>query len=360
MRAQRDEACYIRCVAGYITPEQFALEAQSLLGDFVRQSGCILYSSATTLRPGAVYLIGLNPGLDPDGLDDPDIQAHIKNLPSKASNSYIDAEWDRGRPGQDKFQRRVVWLLQSLGYNPREVCASNLIFRRSSGEADCGYPETAHRCWPVHRLILRTVRPRLILCLGNRPYEYLVQQADSVATGESFPSGHGDWTCQALRLCIEGQPTTVVRLPHFSRYDIIGKRAVIEWIAKLSLSASAASLPKPLRGSEPQVPRVSSPLVPPRVQGDQFAISWDGETGYIVLTGVPFSAGGARGRAWATLPGRNGVPVRDWIPLAKRVGNSGCGKGDLKLLCDRRAVVIVDRSGLQIHPPTSTPKYWKR
>ena len=146
MRAQPDEARYIRCVAGYITPEPFALEAQSLLGDFVRQSGCILYSSATTLRPGAVYLIGLNPGVDPDGLDDPDIQAHIKNLPSKGSNSYIDAEWDRGRPGQDKFQRRVVWLLQSLGYNPREVCASNLIFRRSSGEADCGYPETAHRC----------------------------------------------------------------------------------------------------------------------------------------------------------------------------------------------------------------------
>ena len=89
--------------------EQFVADAKADLGDFVRESGLVLSSSPKTLKPGVAYLVGINPGADPDGLDDPDIEAHLDKLASTYMNRYLDGEWDRGRIGQDKFQLRVVW-----------------------------------------------------------------------------------------------------------------------------------------------------------------------------------------------------------------------------------------------------------
>ena len=82
-----------------ITIEDYVAGAKADLGDFVRESGVVLYSSPKTLKPGEVYLLGLNPGPASD-CDDRDIEAHLNKLPSTDINSYLDAEWDRGKPGR--------------------------------------------------------------------------------------------------------------------------------------------------------------------------------------------------------------------------------------------------------------------
>jgi hypothetical protein len=350
--------------------EQFIVDAKADLGDFVRESGVVLYSSPKTLKPGDAYLLGVNPGADPDGLDDANIEAHLEKLRSTDINRYLDGEWDRGRIGQDKFQRRVVWLLRNLGYDPREVCASNLIFSRSHQQKGSGYPATADRCWPVHERILRLVQPRLIICVGNLPFGYIMKHSRSEGLMEKLPSGHGSWRCQGARVHIEDRLVDVVSVPHLNRYKIIDKGDVADWIRwKLAPrpQVETDTLPKGNRVLNtvktqsvvaPVAPRSAGPT--PKVE-QEYQVPWDGIAGYILLTGAPFSARGARGRAWDTLRTRNGFPVRDWIPIAKKVGNAGCGRGDLEILCmERRATVIVDSSGRQVYPPTDAPRYHKR
>jgi hypothetical protein len=337
--------------------EEFIAGVKEDLGDFVHESGVVLYSSPRTLKPGEAYLLGINPGSDPDALDDPDIGAHLNGLPATDKNSYLDAEWDRGRPGQDKFQRRVVWLLWGLGLDPREVCSSNLIFKRSSGQNDSGYPETAHRCWPVHQRILRAVQPKLIICLGNVPFEYICSRGRHEGAPDEFPSGHGSWRCRALRVQLEGRPVEVVSLPHFSHYDVIGKNQVVEWIrtrwsaatrGDLSACSNAANGSSSVEMSiKPQTDSANANQTTTYARKST-QIPLDG---FIVLTGKEFSANGARGRAWNTLHNNGGIRVRDWIPIAKKAGNPGCGIGDLIILCnERRACVIVDSTGKQIYP----------
>jgi len=89
----------------------------------------------------------------------------------------------------------------------------------------------AKRCWPVHEAIMKVVSPRLIIAFGNSdvsPYAYL----HNMLGGEQdyFPSGHGNWAVKGFSASINDSPAYVIGLPHLSRYNIIGKGAVIEWI----------------------------------------------------------------------------------------------------------------------------------
>ena len=312
--------------------EQFIADAKVDLGDFVRQSGLVLYSSPKTLKPGDVYLLGLNPGLDRAGSDGPDIEDHLDKLGSTDTNSYLDGEWLHGRRGLHIFQLRVVWLLGNLGFDPRDVCASNLIFRRSRGEGDCGYPEAANRCWPVHRRILRIVQPKLVICLGNLPFKYVISRAGHNGSPKEFAGGHGNWQCRAAHVQIEGRQTDVVRIPHLRRYNIIGKTTVVEWIKKklVVLTVASRDVALPQTPSAPVPPPRSfpvppTPAAPTSKVEDYYHVPWNHSDGYIILTGKPFSAKGARGAAWETLRTRNGISVESWTPIAKKAGNAGCG-----------------------------------
>ena len=87
-----------------------------------------IYSSHNTLSPGDIYLLGLNPG----GKGYISIDKHLNDLLTKGTNSYLDEEWENGiskwSKGDAPLQKRVIYLIESLGYNVRDVCASNLIF----------------------------------------------------------------------------------------------------------------------------------------------------------------------------------------------------------------------------------------
>ena len=155
---------------------KFVALAESQLESVLDRSGNILYSSVDTLRPGSVYLLGLNPGGDARRLSWQTLRRMLKELPSKTKNEYLDVSWQGRPPGQSKLQRRVAELATMIGVDLRRVCAANLIFVRSKDARSCGYPELAEVCWPVHQAILQAVRPKLVVCYGNSsesPYAFL-------------------------------------------------------------------------------------------------------------------------------------------------------------------------------------------
>lgn len=130
----------------------FVAVARQDLRSVLSRSGNILYSGAETLCPGPVYLLGLNPGGDPDDAvhREQTIGSTLDRLPSKRENEYLDVSWrERGirRPaGQAKLQRRVRRLAEMIGLDLRNVCATNLIFVRSTSASSSDYSALAPVC----------------------------------------------------------------------------------------------------------------------------------------------------------------------------------------------------------------------
>ena len=194
--------------------------------------GKVLYSSINTLKKGPVYLLGYNPGGDP-AKESMTLAEHVSQSPPDW-NEYVDAEWmPRGircPAGQALLQRRVRWLLEQLGLQTREVCASNLIFGRSKSQADLSNEQMlADCCWPIHEWIMEQVQPRMILCIGGSKIpDYMIRKGRSRFI-EECPSEHGDWMCQA----IQWNEAQLISIPHLSRYSIDAHPDVVNWIRNL-------------------------------------------------------------------------------------------------------------------------------
>jgi len=205
----------------------FIETAQHDLAPILDRSGNILYSAADTLRPGSIYLLGLNPGGDPTKHQT--VRQTLDALASKVTNAYLDERWERHyHPGHAPLQRRIQWLAHEMGLDLRKVCATNLIFVRSKDGARSGYPSLADVCWPIHLAILELVQPKLIIAFGNSsvsPYAYLRRRLNG-SPEKTFPSGHGSWLCRVFR----SAETRVVGLPHLSRYAVHKHPEVGIWL----------------------------------------------------------------------------------------------------------------------------------
>jgi hypothetical protein len=214
-----------------------AFVRQQLDASLLQMSGEVLYSGAATLTKGEVYLLGHNPGGDPNNPRFPTVGGSLDALPARTVNGYTGTVWNgQTVPGAHPLQLRVVWLLSTLGLNPQDVAASNLIFMRSRDAASSQYDRFAELCWPVHDWILNVVRPRLVIVYGNSdrsPYGFLARKfagMDSATDPQTCWSGHGDWACRSF--LVRGR-FRVVGLPHLSRYKVSAHPKVGEWIKSL-------------------------------------------------------------------------------------------------------------------------------
>ena len=73
--------------------------ARQQLAPILDRSGNILYSAARTLRPGPIYLLGLNPGGDPTKHET--VRHTLEALTARVENAFLDERWERQkRPGQ--------------------------------------------------------------------------------------------------------------------------------------------------------------------------------------------------------------------------------------------------------------------
>ncbi len=214
-----------------LTKQDIPRIATEALQHHLDKPGGILYSSHETIRPGSVYFLGLNPG----GCGGPKLSERIENLLSQEGNVYLDEAWQNEaalyESGQAPLQKRAVWLLENIDFEPRNVLSSNLIFIQSKDESGVSFLQDANDCWPVHEALLSIVRPRLILAYGNSkfsPYSYI----HSIYGGQQCyaPSGHGNWSLKGFNAKIAGSDVFVAGIPHLSRYDPIGKQQVLNWI----------------------------------------------------------------------------------------------------------------------------------
>jgi len=206
--------------------------ARKVLYEVLGESGSILYSSHETLIAGDVYVLGFNPGGDGGN----PVELSIDSMLTNTTNAYLDESWKNHNGTWDNgaapLQKRIQWLLEGIGLNPRNVCASNLIFLQSRAAQGINY-SLAEKCWPVHEAILNIVKPKLIIAFGNSsvsPYGYLHSMLGGKE--ERFPSGHGNWSVKGFTCQINDRAVYVAGLPHLSRYSPIGKNKVIEWLSK--------------------------------------------------------------------------------------------------------------------------------
>lgn len=207
------------------------------------QPGRLLYSGIGTLSPGKVYMLGYNPGGDPEAENDSP-KAHLAKLASLRPdwNEYLDGVWYPGGracpAGGAPLQRRVQTLLGGIGLPTRSVLASNLIFVRSKDQARLAdAPRLAEQCWAVHRLLLEQTEPQSILSIGgSKVFDFIAGRSTSRSSVEQHSAGHGDWKCQATRVAIVGRTFNLVSLPHLSRYAVDRYPNVIAWVrAKLAV-----------------------------------------------------------------------------------------------------------------------------
>ena len=92
--------------------QQIADFARQQLKSILHRSGRVLYSSAATLSPGTVYLLGLNPGGDPANPVFGTISDSLTQLPTRTENAFLDEAWlDKNGTPKQTIQPRTVYLL---------------------------------------------------------------------------------------------------------------------------------------------------------------------------------------------------------------------------------------------------------
>ena len=219
--------------------DDFISEASSHLLPIMEQRGGILYSPFSTITPGKFYILGLNPGGASKSGDT--VAQCLDGLQRYNDNAYLDENWSSESRhysrGGHPLQRHLLLLMRELGEDLRRVCAANLIFTRSPNQYGADYPERAHLCWPVHKMILNIVRPDVIIAFGNgviSPYGFLAlkhhETLGSWPTEATRPAEYRTWHCKAFQVRMDDHNVLVLGLPHLSRYTTEGRPAVVNWI----------------------------------------------------------------------------------------------------------------------------------
>ena len=212
----------IECVKAYQE------KAQELFEDKLDSYGQFIYSASTSLcKPGDIVIFGLNPGQNPAvaplHVSNVTLRVAIRNLATQNESLIDTQEWLRanGTPyehGQAPFQQRTRWLLEYLR-QPNAV-VTNLIFFQTANAAELRpIRDKAQRCWPLHELMLRRTKPRLVIAYGNHAGDFLRLKFGANEDIQSTCSGHGLWRIRLSNGRWEGEPISIVQLPHISRYE---------------------------------------------------------------------------------------------------------------------------------------------
>jgi hypothetical protein len=209
-------------------------EAERALGPLAERDGRVLYSSINTLRPGKLYLLGLNPG---DGLDRyHHIGGSLRDMPNHASNTYLDDDWGRGIGGHHT-QQRVCFVLRALAHDPREVFATNLVFARSKSWTN-EQAALVPICLRVHRMFLSIIQPRIVLTFGREAFQALLRASDQKSVPTSFdtgvPNGRANFSCYSNEVVLFGQKLRVICLPHLSKFKIDAQPKTLNWLREMA------------------------------------------------------------------------------------------------------------------------------
>lgn len=188
--------------------------------------GAVLYSAAATLKPGPVYLLGLNPG----GAERSTLADSLANS-RKGHNSYLDEQWapaGRLQPkGKATLQRRVQHLCAALGLDTRNVPASNLVFTRSTRTGThLNFNAALPLCLPVHEVFVKAIQPRFVMTFGSMDN---FRGAVQVIECESRSAEHGTWKAHRGRAVVVDREVAFGNIPHMSLWASDKRPEVLRW-----------------------------------------------------------------------------------------------------------------------------------
>lgn len=154
-------------------------------------SGSVFYSGRSAFSaPSPLYLLGLNPGGSPIEQAEQTLRWHTDRVQSKYPkgwSAYRDESWKGHAPGTFGMQPRVLHLMAQLGLDPGDTPSSNLVFKRTSGEADLtDFEELAATCWPFHEQVIERLGIRLVVCFGQKAGGFVRRQLNCAPTGTVF------------------------------------------------------------------------------------------------------------------------------------------------------------------------------
>lgn len=207
--------------------------------------GAVLLSGAVTLKPSPVYVMGLNPGGDPDQIT----RSIIDSItPPDGTSAYTHECWQPrcmepqpcrhmmadGRTRPDalvRHQRNMIALAAALQSEPARLFSANAIFARSSRrstlrqQTGLDLAEWWQACWPVHQAFLSIVRPRMIVTLGygerSSAFGLLRAKAGSPAPSKVIQENQrGGWLFSGQYRLDGGEslPVSVIGVPHPSYF----------------------------------------------------------------------------------------------------------------------------------------------
>jgi hypothetical protein len=136
--------------------------------------GRVFYSGRDAFSrsgPVPLYVLGLNPGGDPQAPTSETIEKHNKDIMAVAQwSAYCDESWEGKGPGMHRMQPRVRSMFCKLNIDLRQTPASNLIFVRTRRERHLrtsGVSCYEELCWKFHEAVIERLSPRVILCFGR-------------------------------------------------------------------------------------------------------------------------------------------------------------------------------------------------
>ena len=153
--------------------------AKNIPLDLQHKSGIVFYSGRAAFSGHReLYILGLNPGGDPTKQACETVACHTSKVLNEKPNKwseYSDESWEGKPPGKHRMQPRILHLLKNLDLEPGEVPSSNIIFERSRGEKEIAnnWQQLAEACWPFHCAVIKQLRPRVILCLGEKAANFV-------------------------------------------------------------------------------------------------------------------------------------------------------------------------------------------
>lgn len=207
------------------------------------RSGKIFYTGREAFaEPSNIYLLGLNPGGDPDEQSDETIATSIRDFDERDTpwSAYAYERWAGKDPGKHGMAPRVLHLFDRLGLDPLRTPASNVVFLRTRSQADLAkhMQEWMPACWPVHQTVIDALGVRTIVCFGGKAGEWVRHKLGALEpVGSACETNQRRWKYAAHR---NVNLQTVVTLTHPSRADWCNADADPSNFVKCFLQTAAA------------------------------------------------------------------------------------------------------------------------
>jgi hypothetical protein len=190
----------------------------------IDKSGSVFYSGrAAFSAPSSVYVLGLNPGGNPNQPGGETVRAQTSKVLSKTWpeywSAYRDESWENAPPGTWRLQPRVLHLMNGLDLDPGLVPSSNLVFVRSARATGVqgNIAGLVAETWPFHQAVIEALGVRVILCFGKLAGHWTAKMLGAnQLVGELVETNKRRWRSLAFE---NSAGTVVVRATHPSIAD---------------------------------------------------------------------------------------------------------------------------------------------